>query len=90
MVEQHQIEREGFLDDALVVLARRKRPIGLSEKDAVPWFGRIEGWVVDDHWERERFGSKERKVAEQSRDIRAEREDTNAVGCLLNGDSDGR
>ena len=80
MIEKHQIEREGFLDDAFVVLARRERTIGPVQEDAVPWFHRIEGRIVDDHRKRERLGSEEWKFAEQAGDIRSEREDSHAVG----------
>ena len=55
---------------ALVVVARGIGALGPGEEDAVAWFGRIEGRVVDDHRERESFGSEERKIAEQPGDIR--------------------
>jgi hypothetical protein len=83
VVKQQEIEREGFLNDAFVVLTLRKGPIGLGEKHAVPWFGWIEGRIVDDYRERERFSSQERKIAEQSGDTGAEREDPHTVGSLL-------
>jgi hypothetical protein len=41
----------------LVSADEREGPIGLSEENAVPWFGRTKRRVVDDHRERERFSS---------------------------------
>src|SRR5258708_2627326 len=88
VVEQREVKPERFLDDAFVVVDLRKGAVGLGKEYAVPWFGRIEGRIVDDHWERERFGAEERKIAEQSGHVRTERKDAHALGGLLHRYSD--
>jgi len=89
VAEQQEIKRQRFFQDGLVVVYLSIRALGPGEEDAVAWFRRIESRVVDDNWERESFCSQQREITKQPWDIRGQREDLDAVFCLLDRHGDG-